>query len=516
VNTFIRFADGALPAALAHLWSSTIFLALMLLLIALLRRRLTAGAIFSIALIGLLKFAIPSMALAKVVEWAGGDARVPETNLLSAPLTMLSGTFPAAEAAGVRTWPALLLGAWAFVALILIVRATVVRHRLVSLATKTALPVTSREIEALRKAKSRAGVGRSIDVARSALPEAPAVLRTLRPLIVLPVNGCEELTDEELESLLCHECAHVARYDNLIARFESWICALFWFHPLIWIAQRITVVERERACDEVVSGSADERDTYLTALRKFCHAAIAPRLPGVSCMATAKLKERIDHVMSYADLKERAPGEKKVTLFAAGLLALFTVASGVVSETAIAKETAKKSDRYSVLVTAQRVGDGIVMKGNVSDRKTSMVLSAPTITIALGQQSIARSAAEGIDVVFDARSAGSKLLVDVTVSKDGKVVQSDDFSITPEEEKPATRKYTGEPIDLTLQDADIRDLIRVFGQLTGLEMQVDDDVTGRVSVNWKNVPWDEAFDSMLKENGLTYKLEGSKMHVSKR
>ena len=39
-------------------------------------------------------------------------------------------------------------------------------------------------------------------------------------------------------------------------------------------------------------------------------------------------------------------------------------------------------------------------------------------------------------------------------------------------------------------------------------MQVDPDVSGKVSVSLQKVPWDEAFESLLQEHGLTYKIEG--------
>jgi hypothetical protein len=37
-----------------------------------------------------------------------------------------------------------------------------------------------------------------------------------------------------------------------------------------------------------------------------------------------------------------------------------------------------------------------------------------------------------------------------------------------------------------------------------------------VSVSWKNVRWDEAFDTLLDEHGLTYKVDGKTIRVSKK
>ena len=41
-------------------------------------------------------------------------------------------------------------------------------------------------------------------------------------------------------------------------------------------------------------------------------------------------------------------------------------------------------------------------------------------------------------------------------------------------------------------------------------------IGGTVSVHWQNVPWDQALDSILEENGLTYRIKESKIHISKK
>jgi type IV pilus assembly protein PilQ len=73
--------------------------------------------------------------------------------------------------------------------------------------------------------------------------------------------------------------------------------------------------------------------------------------------------------------------------------------------------------------------------------------------------------------------------------------------------------YTGEPIDLNLKDADIRDVIRTFANLTGLNMAVDPGVAGSVTVDFSGVPWDQALDIILRQNNLTYVLEGNVMRI---
>ena len=75
------------------------------------------------------------------------------------------------------------------------------------------------------------------------------------------------------------------------------------------------------------------------------------------------------------------------------------------------------------------------------------------------------------------------------------------------------RVFTGDPISLNLKDADIKDVLRTFAQLTGLNIAVDPQVRGTVTVDFVDVPWDQALDLILRQNGLTYVLEGNVMRV---
>jgi type II secretory pathway component GspD/PulD (secretin) len=70
-------------------------------------------------------------------------------------------------------------------------------------------------------------------------------------------------------------------------------------------------------------------------------------------------------------------------------------------------------------------------------------------------------------------------------------------------------KYTGEPISLDLKDADLRDVLLTFSKLTGLNIVIDPDVKGSVTVRLHDVPWDQALEVILRSNGLGDVMEGN-------
>lgn len=75
------------------------------------------------------------------------------------------------------------------------------------------------------------------------------------------------------------------------------------------------------------------------------------------------------------------------------------------------------------------------------------------------------------------------------------------------------RVFNGEPLSLNLKDADIKDVVRTFAELTGLNIAVDPGVSGSVTVDFVDVPWDQALDLILRQNNLTYVLEGNVMRI---
>ncbi len=76
------------------------------------------------------------------------------------------------------------------------------------------------------------------------------------------------------------------------------------------------------------------------------------------------------------------------------------------------------------------------------------------------------------------------------------------------------RTYVGEPIDLQVTNADVNDVIRTFAQLSGLNIIVQPGVTGQVTAEMENVPWDQALEQILRINGLGYELEGNIMRIA--
>jgi type IV pilus assembly protein PilQ len=79
---------------------------------------------------------------------------------------------------------------------------------------------------------------------------------------------------------------------------------------------------------------------------------------------------------------------------------------------------------------------------------------------------------------------------------------------------PAAKKYTGEPISVNLKDVDLKDFFRLVHEISGLNIVLDPSVRGTLTLVLDDVPWDQALDVVLHNNGLGRELEGNILRIA--
>ncbi|MFN7984549.1 MAG: secretin and TonB N-terminal domain-containing protein [Vicinamibacterales bacterium] len=76
------------------------------------------------------------------------------------------------------------------------------------------------------------------------------------------------------------------------------------------------------------------------------------------------------------------------------------------------------------------------------------------------------------------------------------------------------RNYSGNPVSLDFQQADLRAVLRVFAEISGLNIVIDPAVKGTVDVALRDVPWDQALDIILRANKLGYTVDGTVVRIA--
>jgi type IV pilus assembly protein PilQ len=85
----------------------------------------------------------------------------------------------------------------------------------------------------------------------------------------------------------------------------------------------------------------------------------------------------------------------------------------------------------------------------------------------------------------------------------------------PAPQQPAASgRFTGHPVSLDFQGADLRAVLRTFAEISGLNIVIDPTIQGQVDVALRDVPWDQALDIILRANKLGYVVDGTIVRVA--
>jgi type IV pilus assembly protein PilQ len=79
---------------------------------------------------------------------------------------------------------------------------------------------------------------------------------------------------------------------------------------------------------------------------------------------------------------------------------------------------------------------------------------------------------------------------------------------------PSGGHYTGEPISVNLKDVDLKDFFRLIHEISGLNVVLDPNVKGTLTIVLDEVPWDQALDIVLVNNGLDKQLNGNVLRIA--
>lgn len=125
--------------------------------------------------------------------------------------------------------------------------------------------------------------------------------------------------------------------------------------------------------------------------------------------------------------------------------------------------------------------------------------------------------------MIDAKTVGSKS--QIMIKTKGKFSQlayqaGDTYTV---EVRPVSKKkqsakkkqisFKGERLSLNFQDIEVRSVLQLIADFTGLNIVVSDDVGGNVTLRLKNVPWDQALDIIMKTKALDKRQHGNVVYI---
>jgi beta-lactamase regulating signal transducer with metallopeptidase domain len=191
-----------------------------------------------------------------------------------------TGPFTAQSGFDVSTLAFIMVGLWIFIGGIWFIWQLTRHFRYWRLLNHVGEPARDDLLRIAQRAAHIIGLRRLPVIKIAPAVIGPMVSGSFRPLIILPQNFADHYTVDEQLYALCHEMAHIKRFDLWAALALLFFRAVHWYNPLVHFAAKRFRVDQEAACDAFLlaklnhhGAGADTPFHYAKTLIKAEHAA---------------------------------------------------------------------------------------------------------------------------------------------------------------------------------------------------------------------------------------------------
>jgi len=255
-------------------------------------------------------------------------------------------------------WPQLFLALWIAGAVLVLMRVVLGHLALLRLAHRARPLHGARWTKLAERAGEEAGIDRPFELLESDRIGVPATFGVLRPIVLLPTSA-RAWPEDRCRAVLVHELAHAARYDCFTQLLAQIACAVYWFHPAVWWAEKRMRLERETACDDRVLAGHLSASDYADHLLEVLREARRPGLPAFGAVAFARRSSLEGRLLALLDpLRDRRSPSRPLA-WSAGLTSgvLLLVLAGVQLGAAPAASEKKDAKPAATSSTDVRTAD---------------------------------------------------------------------------------------------------------------------------------------------------------------
>ena len=239
----------------------------------------------------------------RFVIWFASLIAIASLFFFAKPLSQGAATHVGAASISLRPeWAVYIFGAWAFFAAIGLARVVRGLWR-VRMLKKNCTPLGASRLDSF--AGESVQPSRKFTISVSDQVRVPAALGFFQPVVVLPSWAEQELSNEELHTIVLHEAAHLQRWDDWTNLLQKLIRALLFFHPAVWWIDSRLSIEREMSCDDLVLARSRSARQYAACLVSLAEKTFAHRSLALAQAAVGHLKHTAQRISKILDGRER-------------------------------------------------------------------------------------------------------------------------------------------------------------------------------------------------------------------
>jgi beta-lactamase regulating signal transducer with metallopeptidase domain len=228
-------------------------------------------------------------------------------------ISLTGGTASATSAALTmpRDWALYLFAVWAAVAVVGLARVAAGLWHLLKIRRSCSAIDISNLDPMLRSTLADFRSVRRVEICTSGDLRVPMAIGFIKPAVVFPAWSLNELSAEELNTILLHELAHLRRWDDWTNLAQKVLRALFFFHPAVWWVERRLSLEREMACDDIVLAQTANPRAYAQCLVSLAEKNLLLRRGmALAQAAVGRMRQTTQRVLQILDVKR--PGGVRV------------------------------------------------------------------------------------------------------------------------------------------------------------------------------------------------------------
>jgi type IV pilus assembly protein PilQ len=147
----------------------------------------------------------------------------------------------------------------------------------------------------------------------------------------------------------------------------------------------------------------------------------------------------------------------------------------------------------------------------INPGKLSIVVVRPNSPVALGHPAAASLASVSATIAAPHSAAA---LTAMSAAPQNSAQSAPPSAPRTASQQPSATKYSGEPISVDLKDVELSDFFRLIHEISGLNVVLDPNVKGALTLDLDDVPWDQALDIVLHNNDLDKQLEGNLLRIA--
>jgi bla regulator protein blaR1 len=213
--------------------------------------------------------------------------------------------------------------------------------------------------------KQKMNITKIVHVKVSRMVSLPMIMGVLKPVILIPASLVSGFSQEQLETILAHELAHLKRQDFLLNGLQSVLDVIYFFHPAMWLLSAQIRKERENCCDDMALEVSGSKLLLAKTLVQLQETTYTPKLAMAFGKKSYSLLERVQRIVGISS--PRNFNKESIWIVVGLFVTFFAFAQKNEEKRTVSKTIYSSSSTADTLISPKRNEASIVIQDNKND-----------------------------------------------------------------------------------------------------------------------------------------------------